>query len=57
MEEIVKYYLENARLVRATLDDCGIKYYGGVNAPYTFVHFPGRDSWDAFDEILTKCQV
>jgi len=57
VEEIVKYYMENARLVRETLDECGIKYYGGINAPYTFVHFPGRDSWDAFEEILTKCQV
>ena len=33
------------------------QYYGGVNAPYTFAHFPGRDSWEMFDEILTKCQV
>jgi LL-diaminopimelate aminotransferase len=55
--DIVKYYMENAKLVREALDECGIKYYGGVNAPYTFVHFPGRDSWDVFDEILTKCQV
>ncbi|EKX45254.1 hypothetical protein GUITHDRAFT_152780 [Guillardia theta CCMP2712] len=55
--DIVKYYLENAKLVRETLDSCGIKYYGGDNAPYIFAHFPGRDSWDAFEEILTKCQV
>jgi hypothetical protein len=33
------------------------QYYGGVNAPYTFAHFPGKDSWEMFDEILTKCQV
>ena len=86
--DIVKYYLENARLVREALDEWGImsvcagvggvcvcgcgcgcgcgcdnmktyifRYYGGINAPYTFVHFPGRDSWDVFDEILSKCQV
>ena len=24
-------------------DELGIKYYGGVNAPYTFVHFPVRN--------------
>ena len=32
--DIVKYYLENARLVREALDECGIKYVcagvGGV---------------------------
>ena len=57
VEDIVKYYMENAKMVRETLDECGIKYFGGINAPYTFVQFPGRDSWDVFDEILTKCQV
>ncbi len=39
------------------LEECGIPAYGGVNAPYTFAHFPGKDSWDVFDEILTKCEV
>eukprot|EP00283_Hemiselmis_rufescens_P019901 CAMPEP_0173437880 /NCGR_PEP_ID=MMETSP1357-20121228/18671_1 /TAXON_ID=77926 /ORGANISM="Hemiselmis rufescens, Strain PCC563" /LENGTH=406 /DNA_ID=CAMNT_0014403095 /DNA_START=25 /DNA_END=1245 /DNA_ORIENTATION=- len=55
--DIVKYYMENAKLVRETFDELGFKYYGGTNAPYTFVHFPGRDSWEVFDEILEKCQV
>jgi LL-diaminopimelate aminotransferase len=55
--DIVGYYLENAKLICACLEECGIKYYGGVNAPYTFAHFPGKDSWEMFDEILTKCQV
>lgn len=55
--DIVGYYLENAKLICACLEECGIKYYGGVNAPYTFAHFPGKDSWQMFDEILTKCQV
>lgn len=57
VQDIVDYYLENARLVRECLTELGIKFYGGVNAPYTFVHFPGRDSWEVFDEILNKCQV
>eukprot|EP00286_Rhodomonas_abbreviata_P024944 CAMPEP_0181307448 /NCGR_PEP_ID=MMETSP1101-20121128/10888_1 /TAXON_ID=46948 /ORGANISM="Rhodomonas abbreviata, Strain Caron Lab Isolate" /LENGTH=406 /DNA_ID=CAMNT_0023413671 /DNA_START=33 /DNA_END=1253 /DNA_ORIENTATION=+ len=60
MEEvkaIVKYYGENAKLIRECLTECGITYFGGTNAPYTFAHFPGKDSWDMFDEILTKCEV
>eukprot|EP00281_Chroomonas_sp_CCMP1168_P032327 CAMPEP_0206236452 /NCGR_PEP_ID=MMETSP0047_2-20121206/13726_1 /ASSEMBLY_ACC=CAM_ASM_000192 /TAXON_ID=195065 /ORGANISM="Chroomonas mesostigmatica_cf, Strain CCMP1168" /LENGTH=406 /DNA_ID=CAMNT_0053660795 /DNA_START=125 /DNA_END=1345 /DNA_ORIENTATION=- len=57
IDKIVKFYMENAKLIRECFDEIGIKYYGGINAPYTFVHFPGRDSWEVFDEILTKCQV
>ena len=31
--------------------------YGGNDAPYVWVHFPGRDSWEVFSEILTKANV
>jgi LL-diaminopimelate aminotransferase len=57
VEDIVKYYMENARIIRETFDGLGQKYYGGTNAPYIFVHMPGKDSWEMFDEILNKCQV
>ena len=30
---------------------------GGQDAPYVFVRFPGRDSWDVFKEIMEKVQV
>jgi len=55
--EIVEYYMQNAELIRETFTKCGFTCYGGVNAPYVFVHFPGRDSWDVFDEILNEVQV
>jgi len=54
---IVEYYMANAKLVRDTMTGLGFKCYGGENAPYVFVHFPGRDSWDVFDEILNKVHV
>jgi len=57
IKKTVAFYMENARLVRECCKECGIKYFGGVNAPYTFMHFPGRGSWDVFDEILANCQV
>jgi hypothetical protein len=53
MHTLIHTYIQ----VRETFDELGFKYYGGVNAPYTFVHFPGRDSWEVFEEILEKCQV
>ncbi|KAL8155765.1 hypothetical protein AgCh_000973 [Apium graveolens] len=31
--------------------------YGGKNAPYVWVHFPGQSSWDVFSEILEKTHV
>jgi len=54
---IVEYYMANAKLVKDTMTELGFKCYGGDNAPYVFVHFPGRDSWDVFDEILNKVHV
>eukprot|EP00961_Rhodomonas_salina_P178456 2407130-Rhodomonas_salina.1 len=40
VKDIVKYYGENAKLIRECLEECKIAYYGGKNAPYTFAHFP-----------------
>lgn len=56
--KVVQYYQENTRLIVETFRELGFKdIYGGRNSPYVFVKFPGRGSWDAFDEILEKAQV
>lgn len=57
MKETIAYYQENARLIKEGLTALGIKNYGGVNAPYIWAEFPGRDSWEVFTEILEKCHV
>ncbi len=31
--------------------------YGGADAPYVWVGFPGKASWDVFAEILQKCNI
>jgi LL-diaminopimelate aminotransferase len=51
------FYLGNAALIRAALRDRGMPCVGGDNSPYIWAHFPGRDSWEVFAEILEKCQV
>ncbi|KAJ0788888.1 putative LL-diaminopimelate aminotransferase [Helianthus annuus] len=28
-----------------------------MHAPYVWVHFPGRNSWDVFSDILEKSHV
>ena len=40
------------------LDQAGIRYWGGRNAPYIWMECPdGMGSWDFFDLLLTRIQV
>jgi LL-diaminopimelate aminotransferase len=54
---LTDFYLGNAQLIRGVLQKAGINCTGGDNSPYIWAHFPGRDSWEVFSEILEKCQV
>jgi LL-diaminopimelate aminotransferase len=55
---LVRFYLENARLIREGLAKLGLKVFGGVNAPYVWVKTPRNlSSWDAFDLLLIKAHV
>jgi LL-diaminopimelate aminotransferase len=57
LEEIdntVSYYRENARILREVLRDCGIKAYSGDHAPYLWVQFPGKGSWQVFEWLLNE---
>ena len=51
---LVNHYMGNAKIIRETFESIGFTIYGGTDAPYVFVQFPGRDSWDVFKEILEK---
>ena len=58
VQELVSYYMENARIIREGLQAAGIKAYGGVNAPYIWLQTPnGMPSWDFFDLLLTKVNI
>ncbi|MCL2243088.1 MAG: LL-diaminopimelate aminotransferase [Treponema sp.] len=54
---LTDFYLGNAKIIRDTLVKLGITCIGGGNSPYIWARFPGRDSWEVFQEILEKCQV
>ncbi len=56
-ERLTHFYLENARLIKAALQSLDIEVYGGDNAPYLWAHFPGRRSWDIFQELLEKTEI
>ena len=57
MSDLVAFYRENAAILRKTFVDLGFSVYGGENAPYIWVGFPGKPSWDVFAEILEKCNI
>ena len=57
MNDLVAFYRENAAILRKTFLDLGFSVYGGENAPYIWVGFPGKPSWDVFAEILEKCNI
>jgi LL-diaminopimelate aminotransferase len=57
-QDLVRFYMENARIVREQLTAAGIGVYGGENAPYVWVKTPdGLTSWDFFDKLLTVCNI
>ena len=54
---LINYYMENAALLRKTMEDIGLKVHGGTDAPYVFVDLEGKSSWDMFSKILEEAQV
>jgi LL-diaminopimelate aminotransferase len=62
MKSLVDYYLENARIIKSALTtekfkSAGVEVYSDGNAPYLWVRFPNRKSWDVFDQILDQCRI
>ena len=58
INENIRYYKENGRSFMKVLDDLGVKYYGGKNAPYIWMKCPGEmKSWEFFDLLLNEIQV
>ncbi|XP_004485554.1 aminotransferase ALD1, chloroplastic-like [Cicer arietinum] len=57
LQSLVDYYMENARILVNALTSLGLIVYGGKNAPYVWVHFPGSNSWNVFAEVLEKTHI
>ena len=58
IHENIRVYKENARVLMNTLDEAGIRYWGGRNAPYIWMECPdGQSSWAFFDRLLNEIQV
>ena len=57
IRSLTDFYLGNAQLILNALQKLDIQCYGGDNSPYIWAHFPRRDSWEVFSEILKQCQI
>ena len=58
IRENIDYYMENAKIIREGLENVGITYYGGLNAPYVWLKVPnGKTSWEFFDTLLQDMNV
>ncbi len=58
VQELIAYYMNNARVIREGLTALGIRHWGGVNAPYVWLQTPnGLDSWAFFDRLLQQANV
>jgi LL-diaminopimelate aminotransferase len=58
IKENIAYYLNNASIVRKSMENIGLKVYGGINSPYIWVKTPeNMDSWAFFDLLLKEANV
>ena len=56
--ENIKYYLENAKIIKEGLEEAGYAVYGGVNSPYVWLKVPkNMTSWEFFDKLLQEVGI
>lgn len=58
VKDIINYYMTNARIMKEGLQQCGLKVYGGDNAPYLWIKTPkGLTSWKFFEKMLYEVSI
>jgi LL-diaminopimelate aminotransferase len=55
VRQLIFYYLENAKLLRHAVSH--LPTYGGEHAPFLWVQFPERRSWEVFENLLNNCHL
>ena len=56
--ENIKYYKENAKIIKEGLQEAGFEVFGGVSSPYIWLKTPNNmKSWEFFDKLLEKANV
>ncbi len=58
VSDLVSFYMTNAKIIRESLTQMGLKVFGGINAPYVWLATPGgMTSWQFFDHLLKETNV
>ncbi|MEC7905899.1 MAG: LL-diaminopimelate aminotransferase [Verrucomicrobiota bacterium] len=56
VEALTDFYLENAKIVKAAIEELGYSCVGGDNSPYIWIN-ARRPSWEFFDHLLNEAGV
>lgn len=58
IKEMIGYYMENAGIIKQSLEKLGFTVFGGKNAPYVWIKTKNNlRSWDFFDLLLNGPNV
>lgn len=58
IDENIKYYKRNCKIIKEGLEQAGFTVYGGINSPYVWCRIPDNySSWEFFDFLLDKANV
>lgn len=57
IKALTSFYMENTDLIRKTMVQLGYEVFGGQNAPYLWVRFKERQSWEIFQDFLERYQL
>ncbi|NLF24707.1 MAG: LL-diaminopimelate aminotransferase [Deltaproteobacteria bacterium] len=57
VQGLISFYMENAALIKGTLEDLGVQCWGGKNAPYVWARFENCSSWQAFEHFFEKAHI
>jgi len=56
VKALTDFYLENAKIVKAAIEELGYSCVGGDNSPYIWIN-ARRPSWEFFDHLLNETGV
>ena len=56
VKALTDFYLENAKIVKAAIEELGYSCVGGDNSPYIWIN-ARRPSWEFFDHLLNEAGV
>lgn len=57
IKHLTHFYMENAKILKSGLESKGHEVFGGNNAPYLWVRFKGKKSWDVFQELMSRSHI